>query len=247
MAKITYLDNCGFAVRTEDVIMVFDYYRDPTHALEKILRDHPELPVVFFVTNSHTDHFNAEIFNLGQSHKRMYVLANDVLSHVGDTEVQAVGLSAGDRIENIFGGLTVEAFDATDAGVSFLITTRNGDTVFHGGDLSPRHYNVSDTRARERMASQFTVTLRRIASAQADINLAFLEVDPRLGDDFAAGAAEFVDTLHVDNFIPMHTQGDIAMAGDFRKYPVAEDITTRFHAFREVGQTLSVKLPAHVS
>ena len=244
MAKITYLDNCGFVVRAADVIIVFDYYRDPAHALDHIIRNHPELPVVFFVSSSRKGHFNPEIFNLAQDNKRLYVLANDVLSHVGDTEVAAVGLSAGDRVEDITGGLTVEAFEASEAGISFLVTTSCGAVLFHGGDLSPRHYDVTDTRKAERMASQFTITVHRIAAAYADINLAFLEVDPRLGKDFAKGAAEFVDTLHVDNFIPMHMEGMTAQAGDFRNYPVDADTTTHFHCFQEVGQTLSVKLPA---
>lgn len=239
MAKITYLDNCGFVVRTNDVIMIFDYYRDPAHAAEKIIRNHPELPVVFFVSNSHKDHFNKEIFNLAQGNKRIYVLANDVLSFTGNTEVQAVGLSAGDRIENVLGGLTIEAFNATEAGVSFLVTTREGETFFHGGDLSPKHYDVKDVRTAERMASQFTITLRRIASAVSEINVAFLEVDPRL-DNFTAGAVEFVDTVKVDNFIPMHMQGNVKEVGDFRNYKVNVGVDTKFHAFHEVGQTLNI-------
>ena len=114
MAKVTYLDNCGFAVKTDNILLVFDYYRDPAHALTHLLKNNPELPVVFFVSNSHPDHFNKEIFKLGQNHKHMYVLANDVLSFAGNTEVQAVGLSAGDRIEDVMGALTIEAFSATD-------------------------------------------------------------------------------------------------------------------------------------
>lgn len=107
------------------------------------------------------------------------------------------------------------------------------------------------------MASQFTIATRRIAAAVPEVNLAFMEVDPRLGDDFAAGAAEFVSTVRVDNFIPMHTQGHSAATDfrnypvpadcattDFRNYPVLADCATRFHAFAEVGQTLSIKLPA---
>lgn len=155
MAKVTYLDNCGFAVKTDNILLVFDYYRDPAHALTHLLKNNPELPVVFFVSNSHPDHFNKEIFKLGQNHKHMYVLANDVFSFAGNTEVQAVGLSAGDRIEDVMGALTIEAFSATDAGISFLITTADGETIFYGGDLSPRHYDVKD--AREAQAHGLTV------------------------------------------------------------------------------------------
>lgn len=46
--KVTYLDNSGFVITLKDAILVFDYYRDPSHALNKILGDKPDAPVVFF-------------------------------------------------------------------------------------------------------------------------------------------------------------------------------------------------------
>lgn len=58
--------------------MVFDYYRDPAHKVKKTLEHRPDLPVVFFVTHRHHDHFSHEIFDLGQSHKRQYIISNDV-------------------------------------------------------------------------------------------------------------------------------------------------------------------------
>ena len=47
MTKVTYLDHSGFAVQMPDVVLVFDYYRDPSHALQKILEANPQIPVVF--------------------------------------------------------------------------------------------------------------------------------------------------------------------------------------------------------
>ncbi len=46
MNRVTYLDRLGFAVTTDDVIMVFDYFTDPSHALHRILEQNPEKPVV---------------------------------------------------------------------------------------------------------------------------------------------------------------------------------------------------------
>ena len=44
MTKVTYLDHSGFALTTDDAILVFDYYRDPSHALHKILNANPGKP-----------------------------------------------------------------------------------------------------------------------------------------------------------------------------------------------------------
>ena len=64
MTKVTYLDHSGFAVQMPDVVLVFDYYRDPSHALQKILEANPQIPVVFFVSHRHEDHFNNSISRL---------------------------------------------------------------------------------------------------------------------------------------------------------------------------------------
>ena len=72
MITVTYLDHSGFAVTTPTAIMVFDYYKDPDKKLEKVLASHPdpEIPVLFFVTHHHPDHFNTSIFELAQNRKR---------------------------------------------------------------------------------------------------------------------------------------------------------------------------------
>ncbi|MDE5744242.1 MAG: MBL fold metallo-hydrolase, partial [Paramuribaculum sp.] len=78
MTKVTYLDHSGFAVQLPDVILVFDYYRDPSHALHKILENNPDTPIVFFVSHRHKDHYNTGIYEMAQNHRRVYVTSNDV-------------------------------------------------------------------------------------------------------------------------------------------------------------------------
>ena len=78
MTKITYLDHSGFMVKSDKVIMVFDYSRDPAHKVVKTLEKYPDMPVVFFVSHNKPEHFTHEIFNLGQSHERAYVISNEI-------------------------------------------------------------------------------------------------------------------------------------------------------------------------
>ena len=66
MIKVTYLDHSGFAITTPEAVMVFDYYKDPDKKLEKTLAQAPDLPVVFYVSHHHPDHFNTSIFELGE-------------------------------------------------------------------------------------------------------------------------------------------------------------------------------------
>lgn len=244
MAKTIYLDNAGFIVKTDDVIYVFDYYRDPAHRLVKVLEHNSELPVIFFASSPHTSHYNPEIFNLAQNHKRAYISANQVVSRIGDTEENTSTLTAGDKIEDVLGtGTTVEAFGSTESGVSFVITTKDGKVILHGGDLSPVHLDENPKKENPAaMKAKFQTVVNRIAEKYPVIDLAFLAVDPETGADYAEGAKYLVEHIDVKNFVPMHYHGKVKEACDFRNYDIPESVTTKFHGFTNVGQEISIKL-----
>lgn len=92
--KVTYLDNSGFVIALNDAILVFDYYRDPSHALNKILGDKPDAPVVFFVSHRHPDHYNPGIYEIAQNHRRVYVMSNDVPAMKIPSTLEVQGMSA---------------------------------------------------------------------------------------------------------------------------------------------------------
>lgn len=239
--RITYLAHSGFMVTTPDVVMVFDYYRDPSHSLEKNLEKHPDLPVVFFVSHHHPDHYNPEIFNLAQNHKRVYILSNDVEARDTNSRLAIQGMSAGDTVENILGGLTVQAYESTDEGVSFAVTTRDRKTLFHAGDLNNWHWNEENTpREVARADAEFRKVLGRIAQAHPAFDVAFFPVDTRQGRDFAVGATEFVESIKVSNFFPMHFDGNYMMACDFGIYPFHTKVDTTFHCLHDPGQSIDL-------
>lgn len=49
--KVTRLEKEGYIVTTSRAILVFDYYEDPDHKLEKQLKEHRHQPVIFLVTS----------------------------------------------------------------------------------------------------------------------------------------------------------------------------------------------------
>lgn len=242
MAKVTYLDNAGFIVKTDRVFYVFDYYRDPAHRLVKELEQNPELPVIFFASSPHTSHYNDEIFNLAQNHKRVYVMANQVVSRIGDTVTNAVTLTAGDKVEDIENtDTTVQAFGSTESGVSFVVKTSDGKVILFGGDLSPYHLD-EDKKSAQAVENKFKTVVDRIAAEYSEVDLAFLSVDPTATTDYAEGARYLVEKINVKNFIPMHYHGKVNQACDFRTYNMPATVETKFHGFRNVGQELTIKL-----
>lgn len=226
--KITFLDNSGFMVEYPDVVLVFDYYRAPAHNVVKTLEHKPDVPVIFFVTHNHSDHFNTNIFNLGQSHRRLYVLSNDIPSREVHDDMPIDWMSAGDIIEDLPGGVKVKAYGSTDAGVSYLVTMADGSTIFHAGDLNFWHWDQENS-AREihKEQEKFAVILNRIASEVKSVDVAFFPVDVRQGDNCAAGAEQFLMEIDVKNFFPMHFKGSYEKACDFPDYQLPADVAAR--------------------
>lgn len=240
MTKVTYLDHSGFVVTTSDAILVFDYYRDPSHALHKILKEHPDFPVTFFASHHHPDHFNPGIFEIAQNHKRTYILSNDIEPKYIPSTLNVQGMSPGDAVEDVPGVKRVKAYGSTDVGVSFFVTTTDNVTIFHAGDLNLWHWKDENTPSNVVAASNaFTKVLNSIKSEVEDIHIAMFPVDPRQGTDFAEGAHRFIDAIKIDNFLPMHFWGQYKEACLFPAY--GDRPETNYICLHSPGQSVDIK------
>lgn len=240
MIKVTYLDHSGFALTTPQVIIVFDYFRDPSHALEKLLDHNKELPVIFFASHHHPDHYNPVIFNLAQNHEHVYVLSNDIVIQQLHKGVSVAAMSKGDVLENLPGDTKVKAFGSTDEGISFLVTLADGTTVFHAGDLNDWHWKDSSTeREVQKAENDFKVIVNRLKSEFPAIDVAMFPVDPRQGSGYARGATIFLKEIKVKDFFPMHFQGEHSAACDFESYvPASAD--TSCHCLATPGESITL-------
>lgn len=239
MIQVTYLDHSGFALTTSDAILVFDYYRDPSHALHKILSHNESKPVIFFATHRHPDHYNPGIFEIAQDHERFYILSNDIKAQNIPTTANVQGMSHGDAIEGIPGCKRIKAYGSTDVGISFFVTTTDGTTVFHAGDLNLWHWKDQFTdRQIVRASDKFNSVLNQIKSEVSEIDIAMFPVDPRQGTDFAEGAHRFLAAISVKNFFPMHFWGEYHEACDFPAYAPAS--STAYHCLHTPGHSVSL-------
>lgn len=238
MDRITYLEHSGFAVTLPSVIMVFDYMRDPSHALKRILDQNPDKPVVFFVSHDHHDHYNKSIFEIAQNHKRVYVMANEVLADKIPSTLAVQGMSAGDYVENLPGIKDVKAYGSTDEGVSFYVETADGPTFFHAGDLNDWHWQEESTELEVAKAdADFKKIVNRIAQEHPAIDVVMFPVDVRQGNDFARGARIFMENIKVGDFFPMHFDGDYKEACNSESYLSAG---TAFHCLHVPGESIDI-------
>lgn len=238
MDKITYLDHSGFMIETPDVLMVFDYYRDPAHKVVKTLERNPELPVVFFVSHRHRDHFSHEIWNLAQNHKRLYIVSNDVVDKDIHFDMPINWMSPGDSLENQLGGISVKAFGTTGKGCSFAVTTKDGRHIFHAGELGePLSHSDGSPRDAACLASKFETAIGRIAAAEIPFDLAMMSVDTTDGPEFALDAAKFLEKVSVKTFVPYHTDDSSDKACNLDAYPFTRKITTNLICLTRPGES----------
>ena len=78
--RLTYIFHSGFVLETEQSILVFDYWMDPSGVMERVLQS--EKPMYVFASHFHEDHFNRDIFEW-KKHKEnvTYILSKDILRH----------------------------------------------------------------------------------------------------------------------------------------------------------------------
>lgn len=239
MIKVTYLDHSGFAITTPDAILVFDLFRDPAKALHKTLKENPGKPVTFFVSHHHPDHYNSDIFEIAQDRQRTYVMSNDELPQNVPSTLRVAGMSPGDIIENIPGATRVKAYGSTDVGVSFLVTTTEGKTIFHAGDLNLWHWRDENTPKEViKATNDFTKVLHRLAEEAPTMDIAMFPVDPRQGTDFAQGATQFTQAITVKDFFPMHFWGEYKEACLFSAY--IKNPTTTPHCLHSPGESIEL-------
>lgn len=131
MIVINNIGHSGFSVESETHMLIFDYSEGklPSLAMKKKL--------YVFVSHSHSDHYNPEVFRLCREHPAVkFVLSSDIPR----SEVESHGvfdyISADPgtdiKLESKF---RLKALPSTDLGVAFLCCL-DGRNIYHAGDLN---------------------------------------------------------------------------------------------------------------
>lgn len=209
---VTYVYHSAFSVALDDVLLVFDYAPGEKELDARAVLNREALAgyrqVVVLVSHGHGDHFDPMIFDWADAGRVHYVLSYDIPS-------KWPGFRLRPSESATVGGVTVEAYDSTDLGVSFLV--KLGDyTVFHAGDLNLWHWReVSTLREIEQAERDFHAAVKPLQGKEID--LAFFPVDPRQGSLYDAGANYFVMAVKPRVLIPMHWQERVDVAQEYTR------------------------------
>ena len=153
---LDYIYHSGFAIETEGVTVIIDYYKDSSETEHNrgIVHDYLlQRPGKLYVlaTHFHPDHFNREILTWKEERLDIrYIFSKDILkSHRAKPE-DAIYIKKGEIYED--DAIRIEAFGSTDVGSSFLIHLQDW-SIFHAGDLNNWHWSEESTEAEIRKAN----------------------------------------------------------------------------------------------
>lgn len=227
---LDYIYHSGFAIESEGVTVIIDYYKDSSDSEPDrgIVNDYLlKRPGSLYVLSSHfhPDHFNRTVLTWREQRPDIrYLFSKDILKHRRATSEAATYISKGGQYTDEH--LCVQAFGSTDVGVSFLIDLQ-GMRFFHAGDLNNWHWSDESTQEEIRKAEgDFLAELNYLKKSVDSVDVALFPVDSRIGTDYMRGARQFVEHIRTGLFVPMHFGEDYAGGNAFA--PIAESHGCRF-------------------
>ncbi len=197
-AVLWFLGNSGWAIKTRNHLVVFDYFVQGENPDEPALCNGHVNPaeiagekVAVFASHSHGDHFTPAIFEWQQQ-----VPGISYFLGLRPQNAPAFELMAG-RMEKTVGDYKILTIPATDAGVGMVVEV-DGITIFHAGD----HAN-----GRDGLMKEFKDEIDFIASKGIRPDICLMGIRGcSLGQppQVKEGVYYTLKTLKPRVFIPMH-------------------------------------------
>ena len=216
LMKLTYIFHSGFALETENCILVFDYWLDPAQVIDRMLKC--DKPMYVFASHFHEDHFNRDIFTWKKVKANItYLLSKDILKHrrAGREEAD-IWLAKGGSWQD--GLIQVNAAGSNDSGVSWIVQTE-GKYIFHAGDLNNWYarFLTDDYQGGtiyspefgtdinpEKEEKRYLGELKDIRKLTDHFDIALFPIDGRIGNGYTRGARQFINHFRVRLLVPMH-------------------------------------------
>lgn len=224
--RVIFIHHSCFVAEVDEKVLIFDWFagdRVDGFWFGGVLPEYAkDTPVYVFASHKHRDHFDMDVLRWALRYPRIhYIFSRDckmsprfLEKHGFSPEIREkiTYVSAGERYE--VGGLSVETFRSTDAGVAFYVEI-NGVALFHAGDLNDWRWDGAGDLVNGAMTASYRTQIRRLAGKK--VHLAFVPLDPRLGKYQGAGMDYFLKQVDADYVFPMHMWQDYSGIAEYRK------------------------------
>ncbi len=191
MIKVTYLGHSGFLAEVEDMYLLFDYYKGELPKMD------PDKKMAVFVSHSHYDHYGKDIFRLRDIFQQIrFILSDDIPAQ---EEEDVIFVRPNEHREIL--GLDITTLRSNDEGVAFLVKYKNR-TIYHAGDLNWWHWEGEPEEYNTKMRRSYQSEINKLQKEKIDV--AFVPVDPRLGEQYCWGLDCFMKRTETARVFPMH-------------------------------------------
>lgn len=236
MMKVTYLGHSGFLLEMENIYCLFDYYKGEFPEWDN------DKKMAVFVSHAHYDHFEKEIFRLRETFSEIrFILSTDI----DPSEYQDAGspahsdiicVSPNEEID-VF-GMKVRTLRSNDQGVAFLV--RCGDrTIYHAGDLNWWHWEEESDVFNKMIRRTYQTEINKLQ--QEKIDIAFVPVDPRLGEQYCWGLDCFMKRTDTKHVFPMHFWGNYGIFERLTLEKCTETYKDRIMKIEREGQSFQME------
>ncbi len=200
-ALIWYLNHSGWAVKTKNHLLVFDYWQrtdDPDYPCLNNGRINPEeiseQNVIVFSSHTHGDHFSREIFEWNEDIKNInYVLGFETTAHDDYTYISP-------RNEKIIDNVKITPISSTDSGEGFMVEL-DGLSIYHPGDHANRYQEGDE---------EFSDEIDFLAKKYNSVDIAFVPISGCNFRDKVAlvkGNDYMIKKFNPALVLPMHAGG----------------------------------------
>ena len=224
MMKVIYLGHSGFFVEMEDACFLFDYYKGDLPEADRGKK------LFVFVSHGHYDHYRKEIFSLRDQYDQVRCL---ISSDIFVREAEDI-LSVKPNEETEVLGCRIRTLRSTDEGVAFLLKYR-GRTIYHAGDLNWWHWEEETEEYNTAMRRAYQSEINKLQGEKID--LAFVPVDPRLGEQYCWGLDCFMKRTDTKSVFPMHFWDNYAVFDRLALEKCAQDYEDRIIRIEREGQS----------
>lgn len=228
--KIIYIHHSTFCVEIEDRVLVFDYYNGvgvPSFTYHGKMPEYPrETPIYVFSSHSHRDHFDMEVLKWRERYPNIhYIFAKEIKKKLGNSVFKRLGVTEEDKtkITYVKPGETYEIADlkvqtllSTDSGVAYLVSVC-GKVIYHAGDLNWWHWEEESEEFNRWQEETYKQQIKLLNGRKID--LSFVTVDPRLGNNQFLGIDFFMQQVKTGYVLPMHLWKHYELIKQYRQKP----------------------------
>ena len=135
-------------------------------------------------------------------------------------------------------GCHVRTLRSNDEGVAFLIHYQ-GKAFYHAGDLNWWHWAGETDKFNTVMRRSYQTEINRLQKEIIDV--AFVPVDPRLGEQYVWGIDCFMRRTQTEHVFPMHFWGNYEIFDRLMLEKCTEDYNDKIVRIEKEGQTFSIE------